>query len=353
MYDSLADGWQEVLKNIDKALEASGGSESAGAKSAARSQFWGAQQRFFNQIMTSMQTPSVIRAMEEDIAGGKAPVVQLVNTMEAATKRALARRGEGDDLEEMDVSPREILMQYLEKSFPVHRHEKFVDENGNDGVRLVKDSNGDPIVDPEAAAIRDGLLDKVGTYRIPESPLDMILSHFGSTSPNAPAGPNGSSTRTRRRDAEEVLERAEPDERQAADTDAFQGGRKGYSSSPTPAGQGPTTPTRERGQHEAAGPLPVAAGWRADKAVRASAGRTGRTRWPCNTGSSRSGSLGSEAVHLDHQPPARPTRGPDSGPVQAGSAGLFSTRTTLESPEARDALDGVLPRRLRMGQIPG
>ena len=81
---TAADGWQAVLQNIDAALAVTGGKDDRHARAAAKSQFWGAQQRFFNQLMTSMQTPSVITAMEKDIAEGRAPVVQLVNTMEAA-----------------------------------------------------------------------------------------------------------------------------------------------------------------------------------------------------------------------------------------------------------------------------
>lgn len=57
VYDELAGAWQVVLTNVDEALELTGGGHSPHAKSAALSQFWGAHQRFFNQVLTALQTP--------------------------------------------------------------------------------------------------------------------------------------------------------------------------------------------------------------------------------------------------------------------------------------------------------
>jgi len=194
-YNALADGWQSVLENIDKALEMTGGSDSPQAKSAASSAFWGAQQRFFNQVMTSMQTPAVIEAMSADIKEGRSPVIQLVNTMEASTKRALAERGEDDEDADIDVSPRKILQQYLATCFPTERYESYTDEDGNERSRMVtqvkRDEHGkpttndkgevlmEPVHDPRAVALRDKMLQDVAAYRIPDPPIDQIINHFG------------------------------------------------------------------------------------------------------------------------------------------------------------------------------
>lgn len=193
-YDALANGWQVVLQNIDKALELTGGAANGKAKSAASGQFWGAQQRFFNQVMTSMQMPSVLKAMEKDIADGKAPVLQFVNTNEAAMKRALATREEGEDLEQLDLSPREALTHYLNHCFPTHRYEEYKDADGHVRTRLVtKDVRGpdgkpvkgpdgkvlqEPVEDPRAVKIREEMLDMVGTLAIPSAPMDMVHQHF-------------------------------------------------------------------------------------------------------------------------------------------------------------------------------
>ena len=96
IYNRLADAWQVVLQNIEKALQVTGATNDAGkekkgskAAAAARSAFWGAQQRFFNQIITAMQMPAVVAQVERDLANGDAVVMQLVNTNEAAMERAV------------------------------------------------------------------------------------------------------------------------------------------------------------------------------------------------------------------------------------------------------------------------
>jgi hypothetical protein len=53
------------------------------AKSAARSAFESAKQRFFGHLLTSMKTPTLIRSIEGDLAAGHAAVIQIVSTGEA------------------------------------------------------------------------------------------------------------------------------------------------------------------------------------------------------------------------------------------------------------------------------
>ena len=176
-YDQFADGWQEVLKNIDEAIGDTGGDRSA--RSAALSQFWGSQQRFYNQALTYFKMPSVLKSAEQDLAEGRSPVIQMFTTMDASVDHALKNRDTDTPLEDLDVSPREILMRYLETSFPIYQHEQYEDENGNIRSRMVKDSEGNPVINRRAAARRDAMLDKIGTFGMHSTPLDMILNHFG------------------------------------------------------------------------------------------------------------------------------------------------------------------------------
>src|SRR3546814_3418710 len=60
------------------------------AKAAARSAFESTKQRFFNHLITAMQTPSVIGSIERDIDAGDAAVIQIVSTGEALQERRLA-----------------------------------------------------------------------------------------------------------------------------------------------------------------------------------------------------------------------------------------------------------------------
>jgi hypothetical protein len=89
IYDQYADAYQIVHQHIGEALAAtnvlseSGKARNGQAKSAAYSAFEGAKQRFFNHLLTSMKCPSLIKAIERDLAQGHAAVVQLVSTDEA------------------------------------------------------------------------------------------------------------------------------------------------------------------------------------------------------------------------------------------------------------------------------
>ena len=116
IYDEMARSWQVVLQNIHAALQATGvtGTNHTGqtvtrngnARKNVMGAFWGAHQRFFNQIITSMQTPTVIKAIEKNLADGHAAVVQLVNTNEAQTDRAMAKREERANAWKTSISPR-------------------------------------------------------------------------------------------------------------------------------------------------------------------------------------------------------------------------------------------------------
>ncbi len=344
-YDAAADGWQSVLQNIDAALEVTGGKEDRFARAAAKSQFWGAQQRFFNQMMTSMQTPSVIGAMEKDIAEGRAPVVQLVNTMEAATKRAVDKADDGD-YEHIDVSPREILMGYLAKSFPVHRYEQFTDAEGNTQTRVVKDSGGNPVQDPQAVAMRERLLDQLGGLRIPESPLDQIVNHFG---PDAVAEATGRGERLVYRtqpdgSTRRVLEARNPAVANVSEAAAFQGGKKKLLVFSDAGGTGRsyhadrTAANQKKRVHYMLQP-----GWRADNAVQG-LGRTHRTNQAeaphyrlveIEQLKAQKRFVSTIARRLDQL--GALTR----GQRQAGSGGMFSAADNLESREAKQALDSL------------
>jgi hypothetical protein len=107
-YNSIARAWQIILSNIESALELTSGNKDSKARSAARSQFWGSQQRFFNQILTAMQMPSVVESIKKDLENGDAVVLQLVNTNEASQERAIGNLEEsGQELEDLDLTPRE------------------------------------------------------------------------------------------------------------------------------------------------------------------------------------------------------------------------------------------------------
>jgi len=177
-YDTFARAWRIVLNNIEEALQLTGGDGNARAKMRARGAFWGANLRFFNQILMSMQMPTVVKAAEKDLAEGRSVVLQLVNTNEAATARALAGMQSEQDLDDIDITPRDSLMQLVEHTFPVQQYQEETDDQGNVTMEPVVDSDGNPVLNQEAVRMRDQLLDKLGALSVPRGPLDYILDHF-------------------------------------------------------------------------------------------------------------------------------------------------------------------------------
>ncbi|OEU68461.1 MAG: hypothetical protein BBJ57_07225 [Desulfobacterales bacterium PC51MH44] len=173
MYDVLATAWQTILHNIDAAVEET-------QSKAKMSVFWGAHQRFFQSVVVSMQTPSVIKHAKERLANGEAVVIQLVDTGEEQQKRTLDGMEEGQDYEDLDFTPRENMVNYLKNSFPVQQYEKYTDEEGKERSRPVFDSNNEPVLNRQAVARRDRLIAEAASIKIQATPLDLLIEAFGA-----------------------------------------------------------------------------------------------------------------------------------------------------------------------------
>ena len=151
IYDAYASAFQIIHQNLTEALKATNitGEGSAtynrNAKAAAKSAFESNKQRFFNHLITAMKAPTLIRAIEQDLAAGHAAVVQIVSTGEALMERRLAEipTAEWGDLT-IDITPRELALNYLAHSFPTQLHEVFSDADGNLHARPVFDRTASP-----------------------------------------------------------------------------------------------------------------------------------------------------------------------------------------------------------------
>ncbi len=181
IYDKLAEAWQIVLRDMNKALETTDADGKGGPKSAILSAFWGGHQRFFNQLITSLQMPSVIAGIDKDLAEGRQAVLQLVNTNEAGQERALDKNkaSGAEDLEELDMSPKDQLLQLVDRAFPTFQYEKYLDDKGNERVQLVLDSNGEPIHNKEALAAKAKLMLDLASINVPHGPLEILMDHYG------------------------------------------------------------------------------------------------------------------------------------------------------------------------------
>ena len=185
IYDAYAAAFQVIHANLTAALEAAnvtgaGGTLNRAAKAAARSAFEGAKQRFFNHLISAMKTPTVLKSIERDLAAGHAVVVQLVSTGEALMERRLSDipTEEWDDLS-IDVTPRELVLEYLAHSFPTQLHEPFTDADGNLSSRPVW-RDGQPVPCREAVERRDRMIERLASLEPVPGALDQIVQRFGA-----------------------------------------------------------------------------------------------------------------------------------------------------------------------------
>ena len=185
IYDAYAGAFQIIHNHLDAAMQAANITGAAGtlnpqAKSAARSAFESAKQRFFNHLITAMKAPTLIAAIERDLAAGHAAVVQIVSTGEALMERRLAEipTAEWGDVQ-VDITPREYVLDYLAHSFPTQLFEPFTDGEGNLSSRPVM-RDGQPVRCRDAVERRDRLIEHLAALPPVQGALDQIVQRFGT-----------------------------------------------------------------------------------------------------------------------------------------------------------------------------
>ena len=185
IYDAYAGAFAIIHNNLDAAMKAANitgdeGTLNGQAKSAARSAFESAKQRFFSHLITAMKTPSLIASVDRDLTEGHAAVIQIVSTGEALMERRLAEIPTEDwgDVQ-VDITPREYVLDYLAHSFPVQLYEPFTDAEGNLCSRPVF-RDGQPVESREAVARRDRLIETLASQPPVPGALDQIVQRFGT-----------------------------------------------------------------------------------------------------------------------------------------------------------------------------
>lgn len=188
VYDAYADAWAIIHQHLDQVLEATnivdrmdGRSLNAQARGSALSRFESAKQRFFGQVLIAMKLPSLIRAIEQERDAGHHVIVQLVTTAESLLDRRLASlpADERADLD-IELSPREYMIDYLKTAFPTRMMRVFTGTDGNPRSELMTDDAGNPVHSQEALCARDVLIERLcGMPPIPTA-LDAVIGHFGT-----------------------------------------------------------------------------------------------------------------------------------------------------------------------------
>jgi predicted RNA methylase len=185
IYDAYAGAFQVIHNNLNAALKAANitgetRTLNGQAKAAARSAFESAKQRFFGHLITAMKTPSLLAAVERDLAAGNAAVIQIVSTGEALIERRLAEipTEEWGDVS-VDITPREYVLDYLAHGFPTQLFEPFTDDDGNLSSRPVF-RDGQPVPCREAEERRDRMIERLAALPPVQGALDQIVQRFGT-----------------------------------------------------------------------------------------------------------------------------------------------------------------------------
>ena len=285
MFDAISEAWQHVLTSRDKSMAQTGAANSSSARSAANSHFYGAQQRFFNQLLTAMELPSVMADMRKRLDNKESVVLQLSNTNEATLERELLKRknekvDEGDeaDLRALDLSPRSMLLEYL-NAFPTQKYQEVTDQNGNTSWEPVVDAKGEPVQDPVQVAERDRLIRMVGKLKMPENPIEQVLNLFGAENVAEVTGRSQRVVQQLQADGsrKEVNETGREDAHRKAEAQEFQDGKRRILLFSAAGGTGfsyhasKDAKNQQRRNHYL-----IQAGWRADVALQGF-GRTHRS----------------------------------------------------------------------------
>ena len=354
IYDSFAEAYHIIHNNLHAALEAlnicgEDGTLNKNAKAAALSAFESSKQRFFNHMLTAMKCPSLIRAIETDIERGDSVIIQLVSTGEALLERRLAEipSSEWQDLS-IDITPRELCVDYLTNSFPTQLFEIYTDEDGNESSRPMVDGDGNPVINRAAEAKRDAMIEHLAGLPAVPTALDQILHHFGS---DAVSEVTGRSLRLVKEDGILKVQKRSASAN-LSDAQAYMDDEKRILIFSDAGGTGRSyhadknAANSRRRVHYLLEP-----GWRADNAIQG-LGRSNRTNQSCAPlfrpvatdvkGEKRF--LSTIARRLD-------TLGAiTKGQRQTGGQGMFRAEDNLESPYARAALR-QLYRQIVRGEV--
>ena len=215
--------FQIIHQNLETALEATNGSKSKNARAAAKAAYHVVSQNFFRNLLSSLKIPTMLRDITEQLALGNSAVVQLVTTNQSVLDRRLDNLDPSsfNDLQ-IDLSPKDAIVEYLQHAFPTQLLEAYQDDEGKEMTRPVLDPEGRTIESQEALALREELLMDLALMPAIPGILDALIHHFG---PERVSEVTGRNRRVLVQDGRQVLERRTSNH-VLADIDAFMGGTK-------------------------------------------------------------------------------------------------------------------------------
>ena len=195
--DLWARAWQVVHHELNTAIEHTLPKAIAASPTV---QIGSIRQSFFAYLISAFKAPELIRAIEDDLQNGLAPIVQLAHTHEAAAKRRLRELEQPTDSGQIlpantNLNPVNDVIEAVRSIFPIYRKEAVSNPDGSITHSVVLDANGTPVINPIALAARSNAIAALKAPTLAPVPLlDALVWHFGDRI----AEISGRSMRTRR-----------------------------------------------------------------------------------------------------------------------------------------------------------
>jgi hypothetical protein len=138
----------------------------------------GREQDIMLMMLTGYKTDTMLAHIRKKLADGEAAVIQLAQTGENATNRALKDEELQKALEEENelftLTPKELLRDFIKRKFPVHNYTAGMGENSKG--KMVRMAVKTESVNPKALAMRDALLARVELLETPPNAIDQVIS---------------------------------------------------------------------------------------------------------------------------------------------------------------------------------
>jgi len=189
-YNKAAEIWQDLITEFEAAIATA--NQPSKGEPGVWSAFYGGQQRFFLQYMMSLKLPDLFTEVTKDIALGRTVVINLFNTNEEMTDRMVrAARAEGISIEELDFTPKQMIIELIERFFPLIEYVDTVDPKNGNTIKVIKYQEeidpvtGEVVITDKPVLNRENLekqaemLEKLADVNFPDNPLDAIIDHFG------------------------------------------------------------------------------------------------------------------------------------------------------------------------------
>jgi hypothetical protein len=232
---------------------------------------------------------------------------------------------------------KEAIADYLTRAFPTRQMEEYTDDLGDVRSRPMWDEAGNPVINPQAEAARDELIEYICAMPPIPTALDALLEHYGVT---AVAEVTGRSKRLVRDGSGQQRLESRSARTNLAETTAFMTGAKRILVFSDAGGTGRSyhasldAKNQQRRVHFLLEP-----GWRADRAIQG-LGRTHRTHQACPplfrpvTTDCKGEARFTSTIARRLDALGALTR----GQRQTGGQGMFDAADNLESDYAKHAL---------------